>query len=690
MKRIFNFFTMLVLSLYCVSCTNFADSSEDNDDSCSNFVGETWNLCDFSDIYETKANLTPVSWGEYISFTNHTLYWNSRLGGENTTYTYAVDGDTYMLYRNGYKEYEVSIISKTASRLVLKFDDGLYRWYLKGGHSSNENSFSENSWTDKNNLKNFKLSVLMDNDSLSENTILENENAHTLSFVCSDSETGNTDGLPSVTARWDIISGAGYVSLSSSYGNEVQITNINYSGYTQPVTVQLTIFPEDNTYNNTSLSITMTAAGLVKKNFAALILYDGENISEVPTLESVSDVTLSYSIDSPYVDNFEVTPKWEFESGEASVIKSVTDGCLNVFNANCSGKNQTVTVKLTLTPNSIAYNPATASFSFNLEDSTADLKPREFSSSAELNKKDGSYDGRIKISWTKSENAQAYYVYRNNKQIACVTGRSYYYDSTYESDVSYKNKYLTYYVKAENLGLSSTTKSVIVSVGEFIPEAPENLSVWATKDSDGYYGMFIDWDYDDYTDFEVYRVVSSSSSVSADYIIKYGKTVFLSDYEEKYNSKTGRFSYKARDYDFVDFISRSVYYVHYAVVAVNSYRLTSSYINIMSAPSNVCSDCCSYLVGQPNKFTDMSNRGSSSSSSSGSGTSSSTSSGSTSYEVHCIPCHGSGKCSKCNGKGKYYSDGHYGPNSSTLDRYVKCDRCSGSGKCSYCNGTGRK
>lgn len=52
-------------------------------------------------------------------------------------------------------------------------------------------------------------------------------------------------------------------------------------------------------------------------------------------------------------------------------------------------------------------------------------------------------------------------------------------------------------------------------------------------------------------------------------------------------------------------------------------------------------------------------------------------------EVHCVPCHGSGKCSKCNGDGYYYKSGvNHGK--------YKCDRCGGNGKCTYCHGTGRK
>ena len=78
-----------------------------------------------------KTNFTPVSWGEYLKFTDNTLYWNSRLGGENTTYSYTSSGETFFLYRNSYKEYEVSVISKQSTLLILKFNDGLYRWYTK-------------------------------------------------------------------------------------------------------------------------------------------------------------------------------------------------------------------------------------------------------------------------------------------------------------------------------------------------------------------------------------------------------------------------------------------------------------------------------------------------------------------------------------------------------------------------------
>ncbi|MBQ7167746.1 MAG: hypothetical protein IJR93_12465 [Treponema sp.] len=49
-------------------------------------------------------------------------------------------------------------------------------------------------------------------------------------------------------------------------------------------------------------------------------------------------------------------------------------------------------------------------------------------------------------------------------------------------------------------------------------------------------------------------------------------------------------------------------------------------------------------------------------------------------DVHCITCHGSGKCPKCNGR-KTLPSGR---------KQVRCDRCNGSGVCPYCRGTGRK
>lgn len=70
----------------------------------------------------------------------------------------------------------------------------------------------------------------------------------------------------------------------------------------------------------------------------------------------------------------------------------------------------------------------------------------------------------------------------------------------------------------------------------------------------------------------------------------------------------------------------------------------------------------------------------------GSSSSSSSSGSPNSPATHCIQCHGSGKCPKCNGKGwVYYSHKYYSDHGKE-----KCSRCGGDGQCPYCNGTGRK
>ncbi len=65
----------------------------------------------------------------------------------------------------------------------------------------------------------------------------------------------------------------------------------------------------------------------------------------------------------------------------------------------------------------------------------------------------------------------------------------------------------------------------------------------------------------------------------------------------------------------------------------------------------------------------------------------SSSSSSSKRVVECVPCHGSGKCPKCNGKGwVYYNNwGKKGDHGKE-----RCSRCNGNGVCIYCRGSGRK
>ena len=146
--------------------------------------------------------------------------------------------------------------------------------------------------------KEFSVSVLIDGEQISEDYVLANANSKTLSFVYSDSESGNKENLPSVTAKWEIISGSKYVSLSAGEGSEVKITNTNYSNSTQNISLSLTITPDKESYKSTSNTIKLKAAVLAKKDIPFVILYDGKSENATQELKSASDLLLSYSIDS--------------------------------------------------------------------------------------------------------------------------------------------------------------------------------------------------------------------------------------------------------------------------------------------------------------------------------------------------------------------------------------------------------
>ena len=398
-------------------------------------------------------------------------------------------------------------------------------------------------------------------------------------------------------------------------------------------TITTTVTKKDTSGNMLSTSTTTTDAdGNViessssdsideadRKDTTASILYGGESVSEKQTLSSAQEVLLSYSLVAD--DNTEIaaTAEWEFEAGGDYVAGTDSNGSLKVSNLNCSGESQEVTVKLTLTPTNYIYRSTSASFSFIVADSTADLQPGSFTASAELSKTRGwgQVDGMVKVSWTKSQNAKSYYVYRNGKQIACIADKLYYLDdfSSDISDIASNNYNVTYYVKAENQGLSSETSSVDIFVGGLIPSSKaSNVYAIPQKDSDGYYGVNITWEANDYYTFEVYRLVSYSTSESSAAIIKNGTRVM--QWDSNYKSNNGKFEYSCYDYNIVDDVTSSSQYVHYTVVTKTTYSSSNNYIVFSSKPSATYSVKCTLLVGKPNKYAGSSTADSAYSSSS--------------------------------------------------------------------------
>lgn len=436
-------------------------------------------------------------------------------------------------------------------------------------------------------LKELVVSILLDEVELAKDCTLENGNVRKLSFKCSDSETGKTDGLPSVNAKWKIVTGSSYVLLSASEGSEIQIANTNYSNSVQPINIQLTVSPESKNYKSKTVDIKLNASILTKKDITAVILYDGKAVSEKPTLGSAADVLLSYSIsDSVYVNS-----KWEIETGANYVASTDRNANLKISNINCSGKNQEVTVKLTLTPNNLAYNVTSKFITFIVEDSTEDLQPGAFTISANLGTDTaGNYDGTVKISWTESKNAKSYYVYRNEKQIAVVTDELQYIDKNYGSDKSLSNgkTVLTYYVKATNLVFSNNTDTVNVDFEELLPATPKNVAIYLKKDSYGYYYTDMTWETDGSQECEVYRLVTGFLGLMGADVVQEGKLI----------ETTSKNKLESGDYSFMNEISDENYNVVYSIVTKRTWDSTG--VTLCSKQARYYFDATS-LVGKPAK-----------------------------------------------------------------------------------------
>ena len=102
-----------------------SDDEEDDNGSTTNseVTSGTWYLVSYDG--------SECDWGEYLKFSGNTLYWNNRLGGENTTYTFRKT--SYGFYcSNSEEEYSFTVVSSSNSRMITASDDGIVRdWKRK-------------------------------------------------------------------------------------------------------------------------------------------------------------------------------------------------------------------------------------------------------------------------------------------------------------------------------------------------------------------------------------------------------------------------------------------------------------------------------------------------------------------------------------------------------------------------------
>ncbi len=448
---------------------------------------------------------------------------------------------------------------------------------------TSEESTTTSAETEKIDLREFSVSILIDGEKLNEDFILEGEDTRLLSFVYSDSETGATQGLPDVTAKWEFVSGSIYAGLKDSEGNEVQISNTNYSDSIQPLELRLTITPAGKAYKVANTIVELNAAVLARKDIGAVFLCDGNELADELVLGSATDALLSYKINA----SIGVSASWQIVTGDNYIAKDETEDSVTISNINCSGETQNVTVKITITPKDWSYNTVSRSVTFIAEDSSDDLRTGAFSASAALGADaNGNYDGTVRISWTESKNAQIYCVYRNKTQIAYITTGDLEYidkDCGSASSLAYGRTQFSYYVQAINLIFTSNTDTVDVDIAELLPPAPTNVAAYLKKDSGGYTYVDISWQTEGNQECDVYRLVTNVLGVLGANIAEQGTLIETTSSNKLTNG----------DYAFLNEITESNCYVMYIVVAKRTWASTGVTVN--SVPVRYYFDATSLL-----------------------------------------------------------------------------------------------
>ena len=76
--KTFRFLGVTLIAL--IICLGMTSCSDDDEPVTSKYTTGMWYLVSYDGNY--------CDWGEYMMFSGNTMYWNNRLGGENTTYSF--------------------------------------------------------------------------------------------------------------------------------------------------------------------------------------------------------------------------------------------------------------------------------------------------------------------------------------------------------------------------------------------------------------------------------------------------------------------------------------------------------------------------------------------------------------------------------------------------------------------------
>lgn len=125
MKKYKNLFYSLSLmltvlfSLSLISCSS--DDDEDEGGSYSSVTTGTWYLVSLS--YDRDS----CDWGEYLRFSGKTMYWNNRLGGENTKYTFTKTSTGFYCTSEDDGDYTFIVLSVDSNTMLTLSDDNMLR-----------------------------------------------------------------------------------------------------------------------------------------------------------------------------------------------------------------------------------------------------------------------------------------------------------------------------------------------------------------------------------------------------------------------------------------------------------------------------------------------------------------------------------------------------------------------------------
>ena len=106
-----------------VSTMSLIYCGDDDDDAVAGKVcSGTWYLVSWND------NI--CNHGEYMKFSGSTLYWNKRLGGENTTYSFKETSYGFDI-TDGIDSYKFEVQSIDAKNIVTYSSDGNIRYWKR-------------------------------------------------------------------------------------------------------------------------------------------------------------------------------------------------------------------------------------------------------------------------------------------------------------------------------------------------------------------------------------------------------------------------------------------------------------------------------------------------------------------------------------------------------------------------------